>query len=129
MKLKSINLSNVLIILKCCLIGIVATLIGIVAFAVVLKFADLNNTVVSWVNDIIKGASIFLVVFFLKRKFENGLLVKSIIAGVIYGLLTFIIFSILNGGFAFNMSIVYDLLFAVIVSAIAAVILNLVKKN
>lgn len=129
MKLKSLNFNNVLTILKCCLIGIVATLVGIVLFAVVLKFADLNNTVVTIVNDIIKALALFLTIFFLKRKVENGLLIKALISGLIYGLLSFIIFSILNGGFNFNIAILYDLLFAVIVAGIAAVILNLVKKN
>ncbi len=129
MKLKSIKFNNILTILKCCLIGIVATLIGVVVFAVVLKFADLNSTMITVVNDIIKVIALFLTIFFLKRKVESGLLVKSIISGLVYGILTFVIFSILNGGFAFNVTIIYDLLFAVIVSAIAAVILNLVKKN
>ena len=129
MKLKSLNLSGFLTILKCCLIGIVATLVGIVLFAVVLKFADLNSTVVTCVNDIIKAVSLFLTVFFLKRKTDGKLLIKAIITGLIYGILTFVIFSILNGGFAFNMSILFDLLFAVIVAAIASIILNIVKKN
>ncbi len=129
MKLKSINLSGFLTILKCCLLGIVATLIGVVVFAVVLKFTDLNDTVVSIVNDVIKGISIFLCIFLLNRKIEKGLLVKSAFAGLLYGILTYIIFSILNGGFSFDMSLIVDLIFAVVVAVIASVIISLVKRR
>ena len=129
MKIKSLNLSGFLTILKCCLLCIVATLIGIVLFAVVLKFVDLNSTVVAVVNDVIKAISIFLCVFLLRRKIDSGLVLKSAFSGLIYGLLTYIIFSILNGGFSFGMSVVIDLLFALIVAVIASIMLNLVRKH
>ena len=128
-KLKSINWSGFLSILKCCLIGIVVTLIGIVFFAIVLKFADLNSTVITAVNNIIKALAIFFMVFFLKKSGNGKLIVKALVAGLIYAVLSFLIFSIMNGGFVFNLSILYDLLFALIVSVIAAVILNLTRKK
>ena len=128
-KLKSINWSGFLSILKCCLIGIVVTLIGIVFFAIVLKFADLNSTVITVVNNIIKALAIFFMVFFLKKSGNGKLIVKALVAGLIYAVLSFLIFSIMNGGFVFNLSILYDLLFALIVSVIAAVILNLTSKK
>ncbi|HJD05962.1 MAG TPA: TIGR04086 family membrane protein [Candidatus Onthoplasma faecipullorum] len=128
-KLKSINWSGFLSILKCCLIGIVVTLIGIVFFAIVLKFADLNSTVITAVNNIIKALAIFFMVFFLKKSGNGKLIVKALVAGLIYAVLSFLIFSIMNGGFVFNLSILYDLLFALIVSVIAAVILNLTSKK
>ena len=128
-KLKSINWSGFLSILKCCLIGIVVTLIGIVFFAIVLKFADLNSTVITAVNNIIKALAIFFMVFCLKKSGNGKLIVKALVAGLIYAVLSFLIFSIMNGGFMFNLSILYDLLFALIVSVIAAVILNLTSKK
>ena len=128
-KLKSINWSGFLSILKSCLIGIVVTLIGIVFFAIVLKFTDLNSTVITAVNNIIKALAIFFMIFFLKKGGNGKLIVKALFAGIIYAVLSFLIFSIMNGGFVFNLSILYDLLFALIVSVIAAVILNLTSKK
>ena len=127
-KIKSLNL-GVVSLLKAVLIGIVCTLIGIVIFAFVLKFTDLNSNIIGYVNDAIKAISIFVIVFLLNRKHNGNLLIKSVVAGFLYALLTFIIFSILNGGFNFNMSIVFDILFAIIVSAIAAIIINLTGKR
>ncbi len=128
-KLKSLNWSGFLNILKCCLIGIVVTLVGIVFFAIVLKFTDLNDTVITAVNNIIKAIAIFFMIFFLKKANGEKLIVKAVFAGLIYAILSFIIFSIMNGGFAFNLSVVYDLLFAVIVSVIVAIIVNLTSKK
>ena len=128
-KLKSFNWSGILNVIKCCLVGIVTTLIGIVFFAIVLKFADFSSTIINYVNNVIKTLSIFIMVLCLKRRGEDKLLIKSIIAGTLYSLLSFIVFSIINGGFDFNLSLLYDSLFAVIVSVIAAVIINITFKR
>ena len=128
-KLKSIKWGGVLSILKCCLIGIVATLIGTVIFAVVLKFANLSTKIISYINDIIKVFSIFIMIMCVKRSNGEKLFFKALISGVVYALLTFIIFSILNGTFAMNLSFLYDLLFAVIVSLILSVIINILNRK
>lgn len=128
-KLKSLNWSGAVCVIKCCLIGIVVTLVGIVAFAVVLKFADLSTKVIGYVNDVIKALSIFVMVLLLKKCSGEKLLLKSIFGGVAYAVLSFVIFSILNGSFGLNLSVLYDLLFAVIVAVIASVIINLLNKR
>ncbi|MBQ9796060.1 MAG: TIGR04086 family membrane protein [Clostridia bacterium] len=123
------NFSGFLSIIKCVLIGIIATLIGIVIFSVVLKFADISSTIISYVNDIIKAFSIFIMVTCVKRKNGDKLLLKALFAGAIYAVLSFVVFSILNGAFVFDLSFVYDLLFAVIVSAIVSVIINILNHK
>lgn len=128
-KLKSLNWSGFLSIIKCCMIAIIVTLVGIVIFAVVLKFVDLSSNVIGYINDVIKAVSIFVMMFCLKKTNGDKLIIKAIFAGILYAILSYIIFSIMNGGFAFNMTIVYDLLFSVIVAIIAAVIVNLLNKK
>ena len=123
------NFSNILTLVKCALIGLVATLLGIVVFSVTLKFADLSNLVISYVNDIIKAFSIFIMVMCIKRKSGDRLMFKALFAGIIYAILSFVIFSILNGQFVLNMTFVYDLLFAVIASAIVSVIINILNNK
>lgn len=129
-KLKSINFSKFFSILKCCLVGIVFSLIGAVVFAVVLKFTDLSSVAINYINDIIKAISIFIMVHCIKKSNDGKLIIRAVVGGVIYAILTFIIFSILNGGVSFSMSFIYDLIFAVIVSIVASIVLNLFgKKN
>ena len=101
-------------ILKSCLLGLVVTLIGTVILAVVLKFADIPTKLISYINDIIKALSIFFVVMMLKKSTDQKLLLRAVIAGVVYGVLSFVIFSILNGGFQFNVGILFDIVFAAV---------------
>lgn len=128
-KLKSFNWSWLLSILKCCLIGIVATLIGTVIFAFSLKFANLSLTAISYINDLIKAFSIFIMVMCIKRANGDKLLFKALLGGAIYAVLSYIVFSILNGGFVFNLSFLYDLLFSIIVAAIVSVIINILNRR
>lgn len=128
-KIRSLNWTTFFVIIKSCLIGLVATLIGIIMFALVLKFANLSSTIISYINDIIKTFAMFIMVMCIKRKSNEKLLLKSIFAGIIYEVLTFLVFSILNGSFDVNVSFIYDLLFAIIVSAIVSVVINILNHN
>lgn len=129
MEEKSKKGGTILAIIKSCLFGLVVTLIGTVILAVILKFADIPNKLVSYLNDIIKAISLFVVVLFLKKSSSEKLLLRAVIAGMVYWVLSFIIFSILNGGFSFDLSILFDLLFAVIVAVVATIIFKLTSKK
>ena len=128
-KNKLLNNNKILQIIKCCLLGIIVTLLGIIVFAFVLKFVDLSAKAISYINDLIKILAIFITINCIKKTNGNKLLYKAMLAGIIYALLTFIIFSILNGGFVFNLSILYDLLFAIIVSIVVSVIINILGNK
>ncbi len=122
-------LKKFLAILKCCLIGLIVTLLGVVVFALILKFADLPSKAIGYINDIIKALSIFVIVFLLNKKMDGKLIINSIFAGIIYAVLALAVFSILNGAFNINMSILYDLLFSIIVAMIVAVMINLMSRK
>lgn len=128
-KLKSLNFSGLVSIIKCCLIGIIFTLAGIVAFAVVLKFVDVPTMAMGYINDVIKGISIFIIVLFLKKGNKEKLLLKSALSGVIYAVLSLIIFSILNGSFVFDLTVLCDVLFALIVAVVCSIIINLLTRK
>ena len=129
METKKLSFSWLFSIVKYCLLGIIFTLAGIVVFAIVLKFVDVPSNVVGYVNNIIKVLSIFIMVLFLKKNSQDKLFFKSAIGGIVYALLSLIIFSILNGSFSFNLTIVYDLLFALISAVTASIIVNLLSKK
>ena len=128
-KIKTLNFSGFLTILKCCLIGIVSTLIGTIIFAVTLKFTNLSSTFIYYINNVIKIFSIFIMIMCLKRKVEGKLLIKSVVAGFLYAVLTFIIFSLLSGELVFNSSLIYDLIFSLVVSVISTIILNVASRK
>ena len=128
-KIKSINWNNVFKLLKCALVGIVATLIGTVIFAFVLKFANLSSTFISYINNLIKTISIFVMITCIKRTFSEKLIIKSILAGIIYAIFSFFVFSIINGSFVLDLSFLYDFLFAEVISVVCSVIINLISPK
>lgn len=128
-KLKSLNFSGVLSVIKSALLGVIFTLIGIVVFSVLLKFVDVSSSLVGYINDAIKAISIFLMVANIKRKNSERLLIKAIFSGIAYAILTFLIFSILNGSFILNLSFLFDVLFILAVSVIVSVVLNVLNRK
>lgn len=129
MKKLKLDFSKVGLYVKVALIGIVSTLVGVLIFSVVLKFIDVSSKAISYINDLIKGLSIFVMVLCLKKASENNLLIKAIITSVIYSILCYIVFSILNGKLVFNMSLIYDILFGAVVAVIVSVIVNILKRK
>lgn len=111
------------------MLGLVVTLVGIVIFALILKFADVSSKGIGYINDVIKAISIFIIVFCLNKKSEGKLIINSFFAGIVYSILSLVVFSILNGRFSLNLTILYDLLFSVIVALIVAIMVNLMSRK
>lgn len=127
--MKKNKLKNVFSIVKAALIGVVVNLLAVLAFAVVLKFANIPLNVISYINNGIKILSIFVMVLCLKKFSSANLFVSSLLSGVLYAILSFLLFSILNGGIVLDMSTVYDIAFAVMASIATSIIVNVLKHK
>lgn len=128
-KLKKIDLSLIANILKASLIGVVTSILFVLIFAFVLKFVDLNSHVISLIDQIIKVISIIISIIALNKFSPENLLVKGLATGAIYAILTFIVFSILNGGFNFSVALLSDIAFSTLVGGVSAVVINMIKKK
>lgn len=128
-KLKKINFAGLGNILKASLIGVVASIILVLVFAFVLKFVDLNSSAISIVDQIIKAVSVIISVFILSKINGENLLIKGILAGIFYSIISFVVFSIMNGGVHFSVAIFTDLLFCGAIGAGFAIILNIFRKR
>ena len=109
-------------LIKGSLFSLSISIIAICIFAFLLRFFDINSDLIKPINQVIKIISILLGTFFaLKRVKEMGLITGFLI-GIIYTMLAFVVFSILNGCFVFEPSLINDLLFSGIAGGIAGVI-------
>ena len=116
-------------IAKGTLIALCVSLILVLIFAFLLKFTNIPDTIISPVNQIIKGVSIFLGVFIgLKKSKELGL-VNGLLIGFIYTFLAFLVFSILAGSFSFDVTLLTDIVFGAIIGAICGIICVNIKKK
>ena len=135
MKLRAKNLKEkkhsgvFLPIVKGSLIALCVSLIGILIFAFCLKFTSLSDKLILPINQVIKGLSIFLGVFFgLKKRKEMGL-VSGLLIGLIYTVVAFVAFSILNASFNFDTTLLTDIIFGTIMGGICGIICVNLKKS
>lgn len=116
-------------ILKGVLISLCFSLVGILLFAFILKFTNISEGVITPINQIIKGVSIFFgVMFALKKQRETGL-VSGLLIGLLYTLVAFVVFSVLSGSFHFDVTLLTDCVFACIIGAICGIICVNIKKS
>ena len=127
-KLKKVNLTSIINIVKASLIGVIVSILLVLLFAFVLKFVDLSSSVISLIDQIIKILSVFVAVVMLNKGDGNGLLIKGILVGAVYSILTFIVFSTLNGGFNLTSAIFTDIVFSALVGGVCAILINFTKK-
>ena len=123
------NSSFILNLLKSAFVGVLVSVVLVLVFAFVLKFIDLNDAIISVVDEIIKIVSIFVSVMYLIKRSPYKILYKSALVGAVYILLTFIVFSALRGHYSFGVSTIVDILLGALTGAIFAIILNIFKKD
>lgn len=83
-------------VLKAVLFSTLISLALVLIFAIVIRFANVENKVIMPVNVAIKILSLLAGVLLAFKNPQNGL-VKGAISGLLYMLFTFLIFSALNG--------------------------------
>ena len=128
-KLKKINIGTVVNVLKASLIGVIVSILLVLLFAFVLKFVELGSSIISIIDQIIKILSIIVAVISLNKSIDANLLLKSLFVGAVYSILTFLVFSILNGGMVFGVGIFSDILFSALVGGASAILINMIKKK
>lgn len=121
--------SFLLAIIKGSLIALCISLVGILIFAFILKFASISDKAIRPINQIIKGVSVLVGVFVAMRKVDKMGLVGGLLIGLVYTILAFVVFSLLDGNFEFNLTLLNDLLFGGIMGAICGIIAVNVKRR
>lgn len=116
-------------LLKGSLMALSISLIAICIFAFILRFFDIKAEAIKPINQVIKIVSILIGSFYgLKKNKEMGLITGFLI-GIVFTILAFIVFSILNGSFDFEKTLINDLIFGGIAGAIAGIIAVNFKKR
>lgn len=121
--------SFLLAIIKGSLVALCISLVGILIFAFILKFADISDGAIRPINQIIKGISILVGVFVAMRKVDKMGLVGGLLIGFVYTIVAFVVFSILDGNFSFNLTLLNDLLFGGIMGGICGIIAVNIKRR
>lgn len=94
-----------------------------------MQWAHLGNNVLKPIMQVIKVVGIFFgVAIALRHARSKGWLCGGLV-GIIYMMLTYLIFSMLDGNFAIGFGTLSDLLFQTLVGVVSAVLLRLRNKD
>lgn len=116
-------------LIKGSLIALSISLIAICIFAFVLRFCDISEEVIKPINQIIKIVSVLIGAYIGMKDCKEMGLITGFFIGLLYTVLAFVVFSLLNGIFEFNSSLINDLIFGGIAGGIAGILaVNFRKK-
>lgn len=108
-------------------VSLIISLVLILLFALLIKWFNWSDAVISPVNIVIKIISIAIGVLVVTKDGTGGAL-KGATLGAVYIVLCFVVFSILNGSMIINISLLYDSLLGLITGAILGVISVTLRK-
>ncbi len=128
MKNKEIFLIDLKDILRAVLVALLFSLLFVLLFALVVRWADLDEKIIVPVNYSIKFLALALGVLIGFKNSKNGIL-KGVISGLVFMLLSFLIFSAMKGFKDINFNWL-DLAFLPVGGAILGVIkVNLPERR
>ncbi len=101
-------------ITKGVVISFAITLIGIFLFSIILTYSSISDSIIPTSIMMITSISIFISSLLCMRKMNKNGLIKGALIGGIYVLLLYLISSILNTGFNFNIYSVIMMILGVV---------------
>lgn len=113
---------NSLVILKASLLAVIVTLVGFLIFAVVMKLANLQETIIPPVNQAIRIISIALGGAVAARSSRTKGWLKGALTGLLYIVWALVISAIFGGKYAFDTVLLSDALLGIVVGAIGGII-------
>ena len=115
-------------VFKATALALICSLVGILIFALVIKFAALNQTTIKTVNQFIKVVAVFIGCFFSVK--GNTGIVKGAVAGALCTFILYAVFALMSGSTLFGLEMLADVGFTAVVGGISGIIaVNLKGKE
>ena len=114
-------------VLRAVLYALIVSVVCVLLYAVLVKFLVLSDTAILIGNTIIKLVSVLLGTFFAFRNFEQGI-IKGLLVGFVYVIISHFIFSLLSGSGLFTGLDFVSVGFSLLVGVISGIIVVNVRK-
>ena len=123
-----INKSDIFDLLRSVLISLLISVIGVIILALIVKFADLSDGVITGVNIAVRVIAILLGMLIGVRA-GRYFIAKGTAAGCIFALITYLLSTLLAGGFTSSGMTLYDALACILAGIVSGGICAAVKKS
>lgn len=115
-------------IVKAVVIALVFSLVLVLIAAFVIKFFNVPSDVVPVINQIIRSVSVFVACLIALRSPGCGWL-RGTITGICYSVLAFVLFSLLGGGFVWDITLLNNVVTGTATGLISGIIAMLVRRR
>jgi len=116
-------------IVKAVIMAVIISLAGILILAFLIRALNIATEVLPIINQVIKGVAIFVSCLFALRLPKNGW-VRGIVVGLVYVLLAFVIFSLLNNAtFQMGLNVLNDIALGAVSGLISGIVATLIRKR
>ncbi len=119
--------SPILEVIKAVIIALIISLVGVLLAALVIKLFNVPSVAIPIINQVLKGISV-LVACLISFKIPKNGWVKGIAVGFFYTALAFVIFSLLDGAFKFDLTILNDLAIGCVSGFLSGIITANIRK-
>ena len=117
----------VLEMVKALILSIIVTLVLILLAAFAIKIFNIPTDSIIIINQVIKGVSIFVSAMICFKLPSCGF-IRGIILGILYILLSFVVFSLFNNEFAFGINLLNDVALGAVTGLISGIIAVNLRK-
>lgn len=111
------------------LCAVIITLLFILSFSFIVQICGLGNGVITPVMQVVKVVSIFIAVAIAIKTIKSKAWLYGGLIGLLYMVITFLIFSMLDGKFIVDMTALSDLLFEVLAGVVSAILIRMRNKD
>jgi putative membrane protein (TIGR04086 family) len=122
---------NVLLkaILRGVLYAVITSLVLVLLLALVIRLTGMADAVIKPVVQVIKVLSVFVGVAVALRDVAKRGYIWGAVVGLVYTVLTFFIFSILDNSFSITTGLPVDMLFALAVGAASSMLVRVMRAS
>lgn len=115
-------------IFKGVIFSLIISVLTVIVFAIIVKFANLSSKTVEIVNIALKIISILTGTLLAVGSGRQGLF-KGGIIGLLFVLVSYLVFSLINGSFSVNPLTAFDVIFCLVAGLLSGVFAVNVRKS
>lgn len=128
MKKTSFNKNTLFDIVRSTIIAVLISLILVLIFSLLVNLLNIKEAIIMPINQVIKTLSILFGCFIGIKEGRNGAL-KGGMAGLLYTLLSIVIFGLISHAVKFNMLNLIDIALGIVTGAISGILAVNLKKR
>lgn len=114
-------------VIKSVIVAVILSLALILLAALLIKVCNIPTSAIPIINQVIKGVSVLVACLFCLKTPANGW-VKGIFVGLMYIVIAFVIFSLLDGGFEWSLKILNDMAIGSVTGFLSGIIAANIRK-